>query len=69
MPRSAGPRRFGALCFLAYVAIAWASRCPAGDAKFIEVRQVFEMSDFPADVQKAGDSPAVRAQVEKHQKS
>lgn len=26
MPRSAGPRRFGALCFLAYVAIAWASR-------------------------------------------
>ncbi len=26
MPRFAGPRRFGALCFLAYVAIAWASR-------------------------------------------
>lgn len=34
-------------------AVAWASRCPAGDGNMIEVRQVFEMSDFPEDVQAA----------------
>ncbi|MDE3197152.1 MAG: YciI family protein [Acidobacteriota bacterium] len=30
-------------------AIAWAAKCPAGDEETIEVRQVYEMSDFPAD--------------------
>ena len=34
-------------------AVAWASRCPASDNEVIEVRQVQEMADFPADVQKA----------------
>jgi hypothetical protein len=34
-------------------AIRWASRCPAGENEIIEVRQVQEMSDFPADVQEA----------------
>ena len=34
-------------------AIKWASRCPGGENEMIEVRQVQEMSDFPADVQKA----------------
>ena len=34
-------------------AIEWASRCPASDNEIIEVRQVFEMPDFPPDVQKA----------------
>lgn len=34
-------------------AIQWATRCPAGENEMIEVRQVFEMSDFPADVQAA----------------
>jgi hypothetical protein len=34
-------------------AIEWASRCPASDNEIIEVRQVQEMSDFPADVQQA----------------
>jgi len=34
-------------------AIEWASRCPAADGDIIEVRQVFEMADFPADVQEA----------------
>lgn len=34
-------------------AVAWASRCPAADNEVIEVRQVQEMSDFPADVQEA----------------
>ena len=40
-------------------AIEWAKRVPAGDAKFVEVRQVFEMTDFPADVQKVADNPTV----------
>jgi hypothetical protein len=34
-------------------AIAWASRCPGGENEIIEVRQVQEMADFPADVQEA----------------
>ena len=34
-------------------AIEWASRCPASDNEVIEIRQVHEMSDFPADVQEA----------------
>ena len=34
-------------------AVEWARRCPAGDNEIIEVRQVQEMSDFPADVQEA----------------
>jgi hypothetical protein len=34
-------------------AVAWASRCPLDEGSFIEVRQVFEMSDFPEDVQAA----------------
>ena len=32
-------------------AIEWACRCPAGDNETIEVRQVQELADFPADVQ------------------
>jgi hypothetical protein len=42
-------------------AIEWARRVPAEDGQIVEVRRVFEMSDFPADVQKAADNPAVRA--------
>jgi hypothetical protein len=34
-------------------AIEWASRCPAAGNDVIEVRQVQELSDFPADVQEA----------------
>ena len=34
-------------------AVEWASRCPASDNEVIEVRQVQEFSDFPADVQAA----------------
>lgn len=34
-------------------AIQWASRCPGSENEIIEVRQVQEMSDFPADVQEA----------------
>jgi hypothetical protein len=46
-------------------AMEWARRCPAADGDVIEVRQVFEMPDFPPDVQKAAENPTVRAQVEK----
>ena len=34
-------------------AIQWATRCPAGPNEMIEVRQVFELSEFPQDVQAA----------------
>jgi hypothetical protein len=34
-------------------AIEWASRCPGSDDEVIEVRQMQEFSDFPADVQEA----------------
>jgi hypothetical protein len=34
-------------------AIEWASRCPGGPNEVIEVRQVQEIEDFPADVQAA----------------
>jgi hypothetical protein len=33
-------------------AIEWAKRCPASDNEIIEVRQVHEMSDFPAEIQR-----------------
>ena len=39
-------------------AVEWATRCPAEGAA-IEVRQVFEMSDFPEDVQQAAGEVAV----------
>jgi hypothetical protein len=35
-------------------AVAWASRCPAGDAT-VEVRRVFERADFDPDVQAAAE--------------
>jgi len=34
-------------------AIEWAKRCPASGNEVIEIRQVQEFADFPADVQKA----------------
>jgi hypothetical protein len=50
-------------------AIEWARRVPSTDARKVELRQIFEMSDFPADVQAAADNPTVRATVEKHARS
>ena len=35
-------------------AVEWASRAPMTEGDAIEVRQVFEMADFPPDVQEAG---------------
>ena len=34
-------------------AIEWAKKCPASNNEIVEVRQVQEMADFPADVQRA----------------
>ena len=50
-------------------AIEWAKRVPSRDARKIELRQIFEMTDFPADVQKAADNPAVKATIERIEKS
>ncbi len=50
-------------------AVGWAKRCPAADGDVIEVRQVFEMSDFPLEVRKAADNPTVRAKIEKRKAS
>ena len=47
-------------------AVEWAKRVPATGTNFVELRQVFEMSDFPEDVQRAADNPIVKAEVEKH---
>jgi hypothetical protein len=33
-------------------ALEWASRMPCGDNEMVEVRRWFEITDFPADVQK-----------------
>ena len=44
-------------------AIEWAKRCPASDNEIIEIRQVQEFADFPADVQKAAAGfPEMQAQ-------
>lgn len=46
-------------------AVEWAKRVPAEDGDMIEIRQVFEVSDFPLEVQKAANSPSVKTRVEK----
>jgi hypothetical protein len=37
-------------------AVQWAQRCPAAEGDVIEIRQVHEFSEFPADVQRAGSA-------------
>ncbi|MDB5309472.1 MAG: hypothetical protein JWO38_3674 [Gemmataceae bacterium] len=45
-------------------AIEWAKRCPGSDNEVIEVRQVQEFADFPADVQQAAAGfPEMQAQA------
>ena len=51
-------------------AIEWAKRIPGGDDAVVEVRQVFEMEDFPPDVRKAaGNEAALRAELEQRANS
>ena len=49
-------------------ALEWASRIPFTDGEVVEVRQVFEASDFPADVLSPGEAAreeALRAELAK----
>jgi hypothetical protein len=51
-------------------AIEWASRCPGSDNEVIEVRQVQEFEDFPADVQKAAEGfPAMQGKAGQRKES
>jgi len=51
-------------------AVEWASRCPASDNEVIEVRQVQEFSDFPADVKEAAAGfTDMQAQAEQRKRS
>jgi hypothetical protein len=47
-------------------AVEWAKRVPVTNTNFVELRQVYEMEDFPEDVQRAADNSTVKAAVEKH---
>ncbi len=47
-------------------AVDWARRCPAEEGDVIEIRQVFEMSDFPPETRKAGESSTVQAAIGKN---
>lgn len=47
-------------------AVEWAKRVPAAEGDTIEIRQVFEVSDWPEDAKKAAESSTVKAAVEKH---
>jgi hypothetical protein len=50
-------------------ALDWLAKIPGGDAKFVELRQVYEFEDFPADVQAAAQGePEMRAELEKRAK-
>ncbi len=40
-------------------AVEWASRCPAADGDVIEVRQVYELADFPPEVREAAGDLAL----------
>ncbi len=46
-------------------AIDWARKVPAENGDAIEVRQIFEMSEFPPDVQKAVEGSSIGAQGRK----
>ena len=45
--------------------VEWAQRCPALDGDVLEIRQIFEMSDFSPEVQQAMDKSPRRQQIEK----
>ena len=50
-------------------AIEWAKRCPASENEVIEIRQVQEFADFPADVQQAaGKFPEMQAEAEQRKR-
>ena len=38
-------------------AVEWASRCPAAAGDIIEIRQVYEMAEYPAELRSAAGQP------------
>jgi hypothetical protein len=51
-------------------AVEWAKRCPGSENEVIEIRQVQEFTDFPADVQKAASGfPEMQKQAKRGQGS
>jgi hypothetical protein len=48
-------------------AVEWAKRVPAAEGDTIEIRQVFEMTDWPEDAAKAAENSIVAEAVKKHQ--
>ncbi len=46
-------------------AVDWARRVPAAEGDAIEIRQIFEVGDFPPDVKQAADSPLVQEQIKR----
>ena len=46
-------------------AVEWARRVPAAQGDIIEIRQIFEMSDFPEEVKKAANNPTVIEQIKR----
>jgi len=50
-------------------AIEWAKKVPAEKDDVIEVRQIFDMEDFPEDVRKAGENKTVQAEISRHKKA
>jgi len=45
-------------------AIEWARRCPPRDARFLELRQVRETSDFPEERRESAENAAIRRAIE-----
>ncbi len=45
-------------------AIDWAKRVPADPGDVVEVRQIFDMEEFPEDVRRAGENATVRAALD-----
>lgn len=49
-------------------AIEWAKRIPAAEGDTIEIRQIFDVTDWPEDAQKAAESKIVNDAVAQHRK-
>ena len=49
-------------------AISWAQKCPAAKGDTIEVRRIFEMEDFPPEIQNAPATEVVEEAIKKNKK-
>ena len=48
-------------------AIEWARRVPAAPGDVIELREIFEMEDFPEEMRKAAEGSGIHAALKKNQ--